>query len=43
MNDESMMLQPLMMLVLVNEFGMTHDINLNDHNIYALMNDIEYE
>ena len=32
-----------MMLGLVNEFVMTYDIDLNDHNIYALMNDIEYE
>ena len=39
-NDEYMMLQPLMMLGLVNEFVMTYNIDLSDHNIYALMNDI---
>ena len=43
MNGESMMLQPLMMLGLVNEFVMTYDIDLNDHNIHALMNDIACE
>ena len=43
MNNESMMLQPLMMLGLVNEFMMTYDIDLNDHNINALMNDIACE
>ena len=42
-NGESMMLQPLMMLGLVNEFVMTYDIDLNDHNIHALMNDMECE
>ena len=29
-----------MMLGLVNEFVMTYDIDLNDHNIHSLMNDI---
>ena len=42
-NDESMMLQPLMMLGLVNEFLMTYDIDLNDHKAYALMKDIACE
>ena len=41
--DESMMLQPLMMLRLVNEFVMTYDIDLNDSNMHALMNDIACE
>ena len=43
MNGESMMLQPLMMLRLVNEFVMTYDINLNDHNIHTSMNDTACE
>ena len=41
--DESMMLQPLMMLRLVNEFVMTYDIDLNNHNIHTLINDMECE
>ena len=32
-----------MMLGLVNKFVITYDIDLNDHNIHALMNDKEYE
>ena len=32
-----------MVLRLVNEFVMTCDIDLNDHNMHALMNDISYE
>ena len=32
-----------MMLRLVNEFVMMYDIDLNDHNIHTLMNDIACE
>ena len=32
-----------MVLRLVNEFVMMYDIDLNDHNMYALMNDIACE
>jgi len=43
MNGEYMMLWPLMVLRLVNEFVMTYDIDLNDHNMHAFMNDIACE
>jgi len=42
-NGESMVLQPLEMLWLVDEFVMTYDINLNDLNKHALMNDMKCE
>jgi len=32
-----------MMLRLVNEFVMMYDIDLKDHNMHALMNDIACE
>ena len=34
-----------MVLRVMNEFVMTYDLDFNDHNIHALMNDIacEYE
>jgi len=32
-----------MVLRLVNEFIMTYDIDLNDHNMHALMSDIACE
>ena len=32
-----------MMLRLMNEFVMAYDIDLNDHNIHVLMNDIVCE
>ena len=32
-----------MTLRLVNEFVMMYDIDLNDHNIHALMSDIAFE
>ena len=32
-----------MVLRLVKEFVITYDIDLNDHNMHALMNDISYE
>jgi len=41
--DEHMNGESLMMLKLMNEFVMMYDINLNDHNIYALINDIVCE
>jgi len=38
-----MILQPFMMLRLVNEFVMMYDIDLNDHSMQTLMNDIACE
>ena len=37
--DESIILWPLMVLRMMNEFVMTYDVDLNDHNMHALMND----